>query len=163
MTARGLRLASRLALSALAVLGLVSPVPVRAQADRIPVRGNASFDAVAGDDAAKMVGGVEAPANSYPWQASLQRADFMPGRGHYCGASVWNAQWILTAAHCVENLRTTDFFVTVGTRVLAPTSPRLVPSRFLIHRLYNQQTRFDFDIALIQLEQPLTLSAATST
>ena len=48
---------------------------------------------------ARIVGGVQARAHSWPWQCSLRY------RGHswrhWCGCSVISRQWIITAAHCV--------------------------------------------------------------
>jgi len=43
----------------------------------------------------RVVGGVEAVPHSWPWMVSLQ-AD---GR-HFCGGSLINNQWVVTAAHC---------------------------------------------------------------
>jgi len=44
----------------------------------------------------RVVGGVEAMPHSWPWQVSLQSS-----RGHFCGGSIINEQWVLSAAHCV--------------------------------------------------------------
>ena len=43
------------------------------------------------------MGGKEATPHSWPWQASLR----YNGR-HICGASLLNQNWVLSAAHCVD-------------------------------------------------------------
>ncbi|XP_055930985.1 chymotrypsin-like elastase family member 2A [Argiope bruennichi] len=48
----------------------------------------------------RMVGGEAAVPNSWPWQVSLQGRGSEPN-SHFCGGSLINAQWILTATHCV--------------------------------------------------------------
>ncbi len=45
---------------------------------------------------AKIVGGTDAQAGSWPWQVSLQ----MERYGHVCGASLVASRWLVSAAHC---------------------------------------------------------------
>lgn len=46
----------------------------------------------------RIIGGVEAPKGEFPWMASIQSKG-----DHFCGGSVIDSDWILTAAHCVED------------------------------------------------------------
>ena len=46
--------------------------------------------------AGRVVGGVEAAAHSWPWSVALLRFD-----SYFCGGSLIDEEWVLTAAHCV--------------------------------------------------------------
>ncbi|KAF5903773.1 mast cell tryptase-like, partial [Clarias magur] len=45
----------------------------------------------------KIVGGKDATPGSWPWQVSFQTQG-----SHFCGGSLINQDWILSAAHCFE-------------------------------------------------------------
>uniref|UniRef100_A0A8C1FKX9 Plasminogen n=1 Tax=Cyprinus carpio carpio TaxID=630221 RepID=A0A8C1FKX9_CYPCA len=46
----------------------------------------------------RIVGGCISKAHSWPWQISLRTRS----RIHFCGGTLIDAQWVLTAAHCLE-------------------------------------------------------------
>uniref|UniRef100_A0A8C1G686 Plasminogen n=1 Tax=Cyprinus carpio TaxID=7962 RepID=A0A8C1G686_CYPCA len=46
----------------------------------------------------RIVGGCISKAHSWPWQISLRTR----GKIHFCGGTLINAHWVLTAAHCLE-------------------------------------------------------------
>jgi secreted trypsin-like serine protease len=122
---------------------------------QIPARGNIDFDSSLFQP--KIIGGEPARAGSYPWQVSLQRSDT---QAHYCGASIRDAKWIVTAGHCAVNLRPTDVAAVAGTHYLIATEPRLRIQRIIVNKQYTEIKQpsgvtYDYDIALMMLDQPL--------
>lgn len=50
----------------------------------------------------RIVGGVEAAPGEFPHQISLQKSPVIGIQNdHICGGSVYNENYIITAAHCV--------------------------------------------------------------
>ena len=50
--------------------------------------------------ATRIVGGVETEVSEYPWQAGLVSKG---SSSVWCGGSLVNSKWVLTAAHCMVN------------------------------------------------------------
>ena len=103
----------------------------------------------------RIKGGLDAYRGQFPWSASLQR------RGvHFCMGVIISRRHVLTAAHCFSGRPADRFSVSVGGHNLTAEEPgRLsVPvSRRTIHSGYREG-RFDDDIALLRLAEPLTWS-----
>ena len=59
----------------------------------------------------RIYGGVESEQNAWPWIVSLTKAD---SGGHFCGATILADEWIITAAHCCDELSTADIIAKVG-------------------------------------------------
>lgn len=98
----------------------------------------------------KITNGRDAPPGEYPYMASLQA----PGFGHFCGGSVVDAEWVLTAAHCADGSR---IEVVVGTADLASGGDRIEVDRQIVHPEYDDRTSHAHDIALLHLATPTTV------
>uniref|UniRef100_A0A9J7ZSQ1 Peptidase S1 domain-containing protein n=1 Tax=Cyprinus carpio carpio TaxID=630221 RepID=A0A9J7ZSQ1_CYPCA len=85
---------------------------------------------------AKIVGGTDAQAGSWPWQVSLQ----MERYGHVCGASLVASRWLVSAAHLMNSVSNA-----AATRQIR---------RIVLHSQYDQFTS-DYDIALLELSAPV--------
>ena len=55
---------------------------------------------------ARIVGGKEAKRGDYPWQALLQKNGYQ-----FCGGTLIRPQWVLSAAHCVEDKEPKDIII----------------------------------------------------
>jgi secreted trypsin-like serine protease len=105
----------------------------------------------------KIVGGKPAAPGEYPWQVSLVVSWIAnPNQGHFCGGTIYNSKWIVTAAHCLVRVRAADVHVVGGTNVLMPGVHRVNVTRIIMHKNYNAGTS-DEDIALIEVKSPLAL------
>jgi secreted trypsin-like serine protease len=112
-------------------------------------------NAFLGGKNSKIVGGKVAPDGAYPWQVSLVVSWAAEPR-HFCGGSIFNERWIITAAHCVSDLDALNIHVVAGTNVLNRSVNRINVQRIIVHRLYNS-SKEDNDIALLELKEPLVL------
>ena len=109
--------------------------------------------------APKIVGGVVAKDGAHPWQASLVVSWIAnPASAHFCGGSIYNDKWIVTAAHCVADLTAKDINVIVGTNKLDSNTRRINAARILRHTDYDPGTH-DQDIALIELRDAVPAGA----
>jgi secreted trypsin-like serine protease len=156
------------ALSAAIVVGSYAICAAEEPAAGTFVRtGNADYDDAVQrfiDKAApKIIGGRPATPGAYPWQVSLVVSSISDaGRGHFCGGSILNEKWIITAAHCMTQLTPSQFQVVVGTSTLDSGSKRHAVARALVHEAYEKVAPHDSDIALVELQEPLRLEQSTT-
>jgi len=102
-----------------------------------------------------IVGGRQARAGQFPWQVSLD-----DGRGSFCGGTIINRNWVLTAAHCCDTSSPRDFDVVAGAHNLnRPTSNQRKYSlnRIVVHPNWNDRNN-DFDIALLRTSSAMSLN-----
>uniref|UniRef100_A0A8B9FBV2 Peptidase S1 domain-containing protein n=1 Tax=Amazona collaria TaxID=241587 RepID=A0A8B9FBV2_9PSIT len=91
----------------------------------------------------RIVGGQNSDVGEWPWQVSLH----VRGQGHICGASLVSESWLVSAAHCFQQLQ--------GIRYVGPAG---VIKRIISHPYFNDYT-YDYDIAVVELQTPATFSS----
>lgn len=115
----------------------------------------------------RIINGEDAEEGQFPYQVSLRNERM--GSQHFCGGSILNDEYILTAAHCVQGLNSIPSLVVavVGSHRLSRGGQTIRLKAIISHKQYNSQ-RFINDIALLRtaskihftdLIQPIALPA----
>ncbi|KAG7202864.1 hypothetical protein KM043_010014 [Ampulex compressa] len=104
------------------------------------------------DQNTKIVGGMKANDGQYPYQASLRYKN-----RHFCGGSVLNKRWILTAAHCLSNFNDTTIGVVLGSNTLDKGGEEYRSEQIMGHPQYSS-TLVRNDIGLIKLDKDIVFS-----
>ncbi|XP_043192393.1 uncharacterized protein LOC122365328 [Amphibalanus amphitrite] len=101
----------------------------------------------------RIVGGTEPPAHAFPWLVALQTRK---RKKQFCGGTIINERFILTAAHCVDRRKPTGLAIAVAKhkRRDDPTEKIFNVKNIKIHEKYNRATQ-DRDIAIIELTRSL--------
>lgn len=106
----------------------------------------------------RLVGGTEAVPHSWPWQVSLGEAEF-EGIGHFCGGSLISSQWVLTAAHCLNERTANDIVAILGAHSLLDIGDVITrkADTLLAHSNYSAFNK-NYDIALVKLDVPVNFT-----
>jgi secreted trypsin-like serine protease len=109
----------------------------------------------------QIVGGVTATANEFPFMVRLGNS---PSQ-QWCGASLIAANWVLTAAHCLNGERASGVYATAGDHRINTnegSEQSRQGSRIIIHPNYVAST-YDNDIALLKVTSSFTLNSKVAT
>ncbi|XP_053956323.1 trypsin-2 [Anastrepha ludens] len=115
----------------------------------------------------KIVGGSEAGKSELPFMVSLTRRG-----GHFCGASILNEQWLVTAGHCVCNglnkiFQTSQIQGVIGLHSISQyingnsaekSTPIRINFKNIVPHPKYECTNVKNDIALLQLDAPLVFT-----
>lgn len=102
------------------------------------------------DEQGRIIGGSDS-SESYPWMVSIQQGS------HFCGGVLIGKDWVLTAAHCLEDREADSFRLLIGADHLSNTGQGeyRYAQWFIIHPNYLND-RFYHDVAIIKLSSSST-------
>jgi len=106
----------------------------------------------------KVVGGELARLGEHPWIVSLALDGYPAGAAHFCGGSLINENWVLTAAHCVEDMAAGSIRLHAGSNDLQKGGQLRNVTRIVIHEDWDDRTN-ENDIALLQVTSPFDFEA----
>ncbi|KAM4787455.1 plasminogen-like isoform 3-T3 [Cyanocitta cristata] len=101
--------------------------------------------------AQRIVAGCISNPHSWPWQISLRTSFGL----HFCGGTLIDPQWVLTAAHCLEkSSRPAAYKVYLGLHKEVATEPSVQIRD--VEKLFKEPRRAD--IALLKLRRPAVIN-----
>ncbi|XP_058038584.1 prostasin-like [Ahaetulla prasina] len=122
----------------------------------LELQGAAKVEAVCGQPVtSRIVGGQAALEGAWPWQVSIFQASKL-----ICGGSLISSNWVVSAAHCF-NSPGAPYEIQLGAYKLQDPSPNMVTStlkRIISHPGYKEQEGSSGDIALLELNSPVTFN-----
>ncbi|XP_042589681.1 trypsin-1-like [Cyprinus carpio] len=108
----------------------------------------------------RIVGGENAKAGVWPWQVSIHFTFLGTDYGHFCGGTLINKDWVLSAAHCFQWFNASYIVMYFGRLNQSGSNPyetNRTASRNINHPNFTI-SNLDNDIALIQLSSSVTFS-----
>lgn len=122
-------------------------------------KGNVNVDDECGVSgiSSRITGGTESPPHKYPWMASVfmhKGADT-----YFCGGTLLNSEWIMTAGHCTDGFDSIDVFLGAHNvrEVFEEGRIEVTAAEFFAHPSYSQIGIVN-DIGLIRLPRPVNFT-----
>ncbi|KAF0303071.1 Proclotting enzyme [Amphibalanus amphitrite] len=110
----------------------------------------------------RVVGGADAAAGQFPWQAGLVTTGTTRS---WCGGSVINNRYVLTAAHCTENISPSQIQVMLGDLKIGTSDAgeqRFSVQQIINHPRYTSASGSGWDFSLLKLDREITFSNTIS-
>lgn len=115
---------------------------------------------------ANIANGVPAEPGDAPWQVSLFRSNGTPLDSHFCGGSIVDSFWILTACHCTldgkNELSPDEIKVYYNSIFLDSLGDVAEVDTIIRHHGYNRRN-LEYDLALLRLKEPIKFKDGHST
>jgi len=115
----------------------------------------------------RIMGGDFSLADQHTYQVSLRRVIYytwlpLPFTENFCGGSILNRRWILTAAHCCNRKKIpkiSDLLIGMGERRFSQTSPMHQAENIIRHPNYDHSKQYlKYDISLIKTNRDIEFS-----
>jgi len=136
--------------------GVVVPAPFTlANSEEKQLYAEQEIDA----ESSRVLNGRVAKDGAWPWQVALMKKGSKPGFvSQFCGGTMLQNEWVLTAAHCVVDVRDdgnyladkNNILVMVGSNTISSAGDFVPVAEIHTHPDYNPNG-FDSDIALLKL------------
>ena len=107
----------------------------------------------------RIIAGTNA-TETYDWMVSLQRGSDTKGWSHFCGGALVASDWVITAAHCLDNVSISNMRLVIGAVTLTDNvsdGEKREIDWYSTHYEYNDSLFFG-DVAMVRLS-----SASTKT
>lgn len=104
----------------------------------------------------RIFGGESAVNHSWGWTVSLR----VTNEGHFCGGTILSPEYILTAAHCVDDSEIMDYDLkaAVGTDTLSDQNGQRIPvEEIFVHPHWTSGTN-ENDIAILKLKNSINFN-----